>query len=157
MSTSPIQYKGHFLFHLKIGLLLFWAVWFLTAFSSNLMDLLTWDYGILSQLKFHSGNYMALEKVLSIYGTPTYVLKILFHMDIIAQASATILFFIATFCSIHSQQFCWKYINLAFVVSIFIWLIFLVMEEIFLAYSFEKSHILLGLFELVSLLVIQLL
>lgn len=149
--------KGTILFYFKIGLLLFWFAWFGIASLSNLMDLLSAHYGVLLAWKFHSGNYLALGKVLSIYSTPTYILSILFYMDIIIQAVSAILFFIAAFCTFRAKAFCWKYINLAFAVSISLWAVFLIMEEIFLAYPYESTHMTLCIFELLSLLALHLL
>lgn len=149
--------KNYSLFYLKIGLLLFWFAWFGTAALSNLTDLLSSHYGLLLNWKFHSGNYVALSKVVAIYNTSSYILNILFYVDILVQAISAVLFFMAMFYSLRSKLLCWKYINLAFTMSILLWCVFLVMEEVFLAYSYESTHIGLCIFEILSLLALQLL
>ncbi|MBV9576541.1 MAG: hypothetical protein JO149_07945 [Gammaproteobacteria bacterium] len=147
--------KNWGLTYLKQGILLFWGMWFLIAFFTNVTDFLISTH-IVTPIAFRSGNYHALEKVLSIYHTPTYFLNLLFSMDILVQGSSAILFLIAGF-SFVNKEIPWKIINTAFFISMALWAAFLVMEEIFIAYSFEGTHIGLFEFELISLLTLHLL
>lgn len=149
------QKQDYGLFNFKLGILLFWGIWFSIAFLTNMTDFLM-TINIMSVSSVRSGNYNALEKVISIYNTPHDFLNILFSLDIFAQGLSAILFFIATFC-FWKRIYIWQTINTAFSISIFLWAIFLIMEEIFIAYSYETTHITLFMFELISLIALHLL
>jgi hypothetical protein len=144
------------LFYIKLGCLLFWAVWFLVAFITNFFDFLNLIGWIPPQWHFHSGNYHSLENVVSIYHTPNSLLNLLFALDILAQGISAVLFFIAFFC-FWRGIYIWQTIPLAFGISMGLWAVFLVMEEVFIAYSFESTHARLLIFEIVCLLMLYLL
>ena len=143
------------LFYLKQIILLFWCAWFFIAFLTNFTDLLTTTHTMTAS-SFRSGNYSALEKVIAIHHTPHYLLNMLFILDIFIQGISAILFFTAAIC-FWRRIYTWQAINIAFGISMSLWAIFLIMEEIFIAYSYEATHIRLFVFEMVSLLVLHLL
>ncbi len=147
--------QGYGLFYLKQIILLFWCIWFSIAFLSNLTDFLISTNTITSSL-FRSNNYSALEKIIHIYNVPHYFLNVLFILDIFVQGLSAILFLIAAFCC-WIRIYIWQTINMAFIISISLWAIFLIMEESFIAYSYEATHIRLFVFEMVSLLTLHLL
>lgn len=150
-----LQNKSYGLFYFKRGILLFWGIWFAIAFLSNLTDFFI-ATNIVQPLSFHSGNYSALEKVIRIYNMPFYFLNILFFLDILIQGISAILFLISALYFWYNKYF-WQAINIAFIFSMSLWAVFLLMEEILIAYSFEAVHIRLFIFELISLLAIHLL
>lgn len=139
----------------KQGILLFWSCWFAIAFLTNVMDFLIVKQ-IIAASNFHSGNYNALKVVISIYSTPRYILDLLFSLDILAQGISSTLFFIAAFCFWQRTNY-WPWVNVAFGISMFLWATFLILEEVFIAYSYEGTHIRLFMFEMVSLLTLHLL
>lgn len=143
------------LFYLKQGILFFWACWFLIAFSTNLIDLLN-AFHVTNEWKFHSGNYRTLENVINIYHAPSFILNLFFCSDIFIQGIAALLFFAASlrFWKSYDALPC---INFAFGISMALWAMFLIMEEIFLAYSYEATHIRLLLLEMLSLFAFYLL
>jgi len=143
------------LFYFKLGLLLFWGCWFSFAFTTNLLDFLHVLGYLPSDWLFRSGNYQLLHGVITIYHPPVYVLNLLFICDIAAQGLSAILFITAAYC--YWRGYSWRYINLAFMFSIALWGVFLLMEEVFLAYHFESVHAGLFEFELISLLAMHLL
>jgi hypothetical protein len=147
--------KSFGLFYFKLGLLLFWGVWFALAFLSNVFDLCHAN-GLLIHIPFHSGNYTALKNVLSIYHTPILFLNILFYLDIIIEFMISFLFLQASYSFFTNKFNYWKFVNLAFIISIALWGVFVIMEEIFLAYSFESTHIRLGMLEMISLFIFHL-
>lgn len=151
-----IKYKNYGLFFFKIWILLFWGLWFGIACCSNIIDLLHF-HGIMLDYNFYSGNYLALKNVISVYQTPQHMLNILFYLDILIQGIIAILFISSAVSLYRSSIYCWKLVNLAFIVSIVLWGVFLIMEEIFIAYQFEATHIRLSVFEIVSLLMFHLL
>ncbi len=147
--------QDYSLFYFKQGILLFWCCWFFIAFLTNLTDfLITTD--TMTASSFRSSNYHALGKVISIYNTPHYFLNGLFSLDIFAQGISAILFLIAAFC-FWQRTYVWQTINIAFSISMALWAVFLIMEEIFISYSFEGTHIQLFMFEMVSLLTLHVL
>lgn len=143
------------LFYLKQIILLFWFTWFSVAFLTNITDFLI-ATDTISELNFRSGNYHALEKVINIYNVPKYFLNILFSLDVFVQGVSAVFFLVAAFCW-WNRIYVWQSINFAFFISISLWAIFLIMEEFFIAYSYEATHIRLFVFEMVSLLTIHLL
>jgi len=148
--------KNNFgIFFIKQGILFFWFCWFFIACLTNITDLSIAKNWI-SMTTFHSGNYSALEKVINIYHIPNTILDLLFSLDIFAQGLAAILFFVASFCFWFENKYTWPTINMAFGISLFLWSVFLIMEEIFIAYSYESTHSGLFMFELISLLTIHL-
>ena len=147
--------QGYGLFGLKSIILLFWGTWFFIACLTNLSDFLIVT-DIISPSVFRSGNYSEWGKVLSIYPLPHYFLNVLFSLDILVQGVSAILFFIATVC-FWKRLYVWRTINIAFIISMSLWAVFLIMEELFIAYPFEATHVALFVFEMVSLLTLHLL
>lgn len=143
------------MFYIKLGLLLFFCFWFLIAFLTNCIDFYIAS-GLMKTLHFHSGNYSALKSVVSIYNTPNYILNLLFLADILMQGASAMLFLVATFC-FWRDIYLWQSINMAFGFSMALWVIFIIMEEIFIAYSYEATHIRLLILEMTSLLALHLL
>lgn len=139
----------------KQGMLLFWFFWFLIASSSNIMDFLIVK-NIINNTPFHSGNYFELAKALSIYNTPASLLNLLFALDIAAQIISAIFFLTANYYFWKGIHY-WPFINIAFGMSMFLWAIFIILEEIFIAYSYEGTHIELFVFELIALLAMHML
>ena len=155
MIVDTIEKKYYGLFYLKQGILLFWGIWFALAFLTNLTDFLVVT-NIITSLPFHSGNYKALEKVVNVYNISHHFLNGLFYLDILAQGTCSILFLISAIC-FFNKKYTWRLINIAFIISISLWAIFVIMEEIFIAYSFEATHIRLIIFEILSLFSLHLL
>lgn len=148
------QFAG--VFHIKLMCLLFWGAWFFIASLSNLFDFIGALYGLPINWHFHSGNYLALAQVLQIYNTPTIILNILFIIDTLVQMLSAILFSIAALYFYRFRQIS-LIVNAALGVSMALWASFLLLEEIFIAYSFEHVHIRLLVFEMITLLMMHLL
>jgi hypothetical protein len=154
LNESDNQSQG--LFYIKLGCLLFWAVWFSVAFSANFFDFLNMEKELPLEWHFLSGNYQALATVLNIYHTPHGLLNTLFILDISIQAISAILFFVAVIYFLRAVCV-WQTVNLAFGISMALWATFLVMEEVFIAYPFEATHVRLIVFEMICLLALHLL
>lgn len=142
-------------FYLKLIILLFWSAWFFIVFLTNITDFLV-STGMINRIAFRSGNYHLLESVLSIYQLPSYVLNLLFSLDIITQGTSALLFFSAAICFWRSKHYSTLAL-LAFMISISLWMIFVLMEEIFIAYAYEAVHLRLIMVELLSLFTFYLL
>lgn len=145
------------LFYLKCLLLLFWCFWFSLACCTNVFDFLTAMHWLPHEWVFRSGNYSLLANTLRIYNVSGLFLNILFIGNVIIQCLSSILFFAAwvSFCRRTQRSF--QLINAAFTVSILIWVTFLIMEEIFIAYAYEAVHARLLMFELLTLMTLYLL
>jgi hypothetical protein len=151
---TPNHSKASTLFYLKAGCLFFWACWFTLACTTNILDLILAMGKLSANWHFHSGNYTLLARTLSIYSVPAYLLNILFMLDISVQGLSAILFFLALSAYLRRKHG-WLLINSAFTVSIALWAVFIIMEEIFIAYQYESVHIRLFMFELLTLLTIH--
>lgn len=152
-STHCINKNKDNLYYFKLGTLCFFACWFSIAFLTNLFDLLN-TLQITHEWKFHSGNYLALKKVIDTYSTPTAILNFLFVSDVFIQGLVAILFSFASLFYLTGRN-AWPCIYLAFAISMALWAIFLILEEIFIAYAYEATHIRLLVLEIVSLLLLH--
>lgn len=150
--TQLTKYK--YIREIKSGILLFFGTWFFIAFLTNFFDgLHSLDY--LNLWKFRSGNFNQLLQVFSFYQVSPKLTGILFTCDIIVQGISSILFYIA-FSQFYWNKKPWPWINCAFGISIALWGVFLIMEEVFIAYGYEGTHIQLAIFELISFAIIHL-
>lgn len=148
--------KSAVLFYFKLGCLLFWACWFTTAFLTNTADAMFAAGWLPSEWAFKSGNYGLLERTISIYHPPHWFMNLLFTGNIAIQAICAILFFCA-FIRFWQTGNAWRIINIAFTLSISLWGIYIVMDEIFIAYIFETGHSGLFVFEMLTLMMMHLL
>lgn len=146
------------LFYIKLGCLAFWSAWFLLAFLSNLFDFVKCiqEYALPSWWKFYSGNCQALWKVFSLYNIPPTVFYTTFILNMLAQVCSALLFFWATlrFCITRTLN---RLMHVAFGLSMALWAIFIILEELFIAYPFEATHMRLFLFEMLTLMMLHLL
>lgn len=142
--------KSNGLFYLKAGALFFWACWFTLAATTNIFDLINALWGLPTYWHFRSGNFILVASVLSLYNTPTFFYYLVFIIDILIQATCAILFAVS-FLKFWRHQPAWSWINYAFTLSLALWAAFIIIEELFIAYAFEATHIGLCLFELLIL------
>lgn len=157
MSSAVQKTQAFSLFYFKLGCLLFWAGWFLLACLTNFFDFLYVLQLLPADWIFRSGNYALLDKALHIYPVSLTFQNTLFICDIFVQGLSAVLFFVATFLFWQQDRAMWRWINFAFALSISLWGVFLLMEEIFIAYSYEAVHRGLFIFELMTLLAIHIL
>ena len=144
---------------LKQGIILFWAVWLTLVVILNLLDVLK-NTGVLStDWKFNSGNFAFMQAVVKVYGTPNAVTWALYAGAIIWEMIAIGLLWAAlgTFDPSNLRP-----VNLAFLVNLALWAVFVIMDEIFLAFlvpgfNIMETHRSLFTANLVSLMAIHLL
>lgn len=139
---------------LKSILLAFWSAWFSLAAISNFFDFLCLYFSNPLFKGFRSGNFSALCSALSTYGKNFYFSTTLFLADITIQLIGACIFLISTirFFKNYKDTF-YEY---AFMITMSLWLIFILLEEVFIAYQFESTHIRLFLFEIFCLTFIRL-
>ena len=142
---------------LKRGIILFWAVWFSLATLTNFFDLLKYYHGVSEGWKFVSNNLSLISNVISIYGLSPAASSFFLMGAICLEGIITLLFWIAAFSATQMtpKKSCW--VNGAFTLSTFLWALFLVMDEFFIAYPFENTHLPLLVSQLICLLAIHLL
>ena len=153
---AAIRHKTYGLHPIKFGLLLFWGLWFLIAFLTNTFDFLGVYNYLPTVWRFRSNNLALITSVIHIYNFPGTWANLLFTIDIIIQGSASILFLIAAM-KWWSHRQAWKWINGAFGLSIALWAAFILMDEFFIAYNFEGTHMLLIVAELLTFTALHLL
>lgn len=144
------------IFYIKLGCLLFWACWFLLVCLTNIFDFIHAHHGLPDDWLFRSGNYMLLKKVLQIYHTPPAILFTLFSFNIFVQGTSAILFMISSATFLTKKQIT-PIVNIAFGISMALWAVFILTEEVFIAYSYVSVHIRLFAFEMLTLLTLHLL
>jgi hypothetical protein len=131
---------------LKVGLLLFWALWLSIVLLTNVGDALKELDVLPDDWTIASGNYDFMVLTTKIHDTPTWVNAVLFAGVIVWQALGVYFFWAAVNAtrgggsprSHHAAQ--------AIVMSAALWAAFMIADEGFLAYETEKTH--LGLFTL---------
>jgi len=144
------QLKLAFLF-LIVG---FWALWFSLAAITNIFDLLhAWGF-ISPHWTFRSGNLDLIKIAMRHIAHPDGVMITLFVFDCLAQAVIAFMFWKTLYC-ITSGQDHQKCLYTAFFLNIGLWCLFLVTEELLLAYSFETVHMRLLLTAMISLIFLE--
>jgi hypothetical protein len=141
--------------YLKLGILLFWALWFFLAFLSNFFDLLKHFSLIPHTWMFASNNYSAVVAVLSIYNLPALFIDFIFSCVILFEGVISFVFWTAFFKFKKSSGKKLRWTNSAFMLSALLWALFLLIEEICSAYTYESKHLLLFLGALICLMAIH--
>lgn len=154
------MHAGWNLLRIKRGLLAFWAVWFSIVVASNITDGLKSLALLPERWAFVSGNYLLMARVTDIYGTPTWMVTVLFLGVVIWEGMGAFLFWRSAreFSGVEGQGLATVYI--AFAVSLALWAAFVIADELFIAYrvgSLEAVH--MGIFtaQLMTLLAVRLL
>lgn len=155
-AINEINRKKLGLFYFKAGNLLFWAAWFSLAAITNILDFAFALKVLPTDWHFRSGNYLLVAGSFSIYHVPSWLMNLMFSGLCLIQSCAALVFFAAFFLYIRGQS-AWRFINWAFTISIGLWALFVIMEEIFIAYAFEGTQRQLIILELVSFMSLHLL
>ena len=147
-------------FYLKRATLLFWCFYFILVVASNLTDGLVAAGWLPASFAFKSGNYDMVKSVVQIYGTPEWLVAVLFLGVMIWEGWAAWLFWRAYRFLGRSASDRKQAIYQAFTVSIILWFTFILMDELFVAFNvadLEKTHLLLLATQFISLLAVELL
>ncbi len=142
---------------IKRGALLFWALWFSIALSTNITDGLKAFEVLPDTWGFASGNYLFMQTVTSIYSFPEWLVAVLFLGVLLWEGLAMWLFWRAfkDFKGIKGPGLDHAYT--AFAVSLALWASFMLADEILIAYEVEQVHRTLFGLELITLLALRLL
>jgi hypothetical protein len=145
------------LFTLKLALLLFWAAWFAMVFLTNLLSGLKAAGMLGKEWKFASTNYEAVAKAVAIYDAPPWVPRLLFSGVVVWQFIAATLFGWAMVSSCRADALNLPLVNAAFFAGLALWGAFMLADEITINYQFERTHELLFIAQLATLVALYLL
>jgi len=141
----------------KLGLLLFWALYFSIVFITNWFDALK-AAGVLGDgWKVTSGNWASIREATAIYDTPGWLRTILFAGVLVLELLAAALFWRAFLLARRSGIYGGSLITAPVIVGAALFAGFVLADEIFIAYSFEATHFRILIALVVSLLALRLL
>jgi hypothetical protein len=135
---------------LKSGVLLFWAAWLTIVVATNVCDALKAGGALPAGWTFASGNWPLMLKVTGVHATPVPLVAALFLGVILWEALAAVLFWRAWAASGRGGL-------IAFIVSLALWAVFILADEVFLAYQLEPAHMRIFGLQLISVLALRLL
>lgn len=142
---------------LKLALLLFWTAWFAVVFLTNVFGGLK-AMGVLPpSWNFASTNYQAVVKATAMYVPPAWLPPVLFLGVVLWQLAVAALFAWAAGAWLLDGRLDWRAVNLAFGAGIGLWAAFMLADEIVLKYEFERTHELLFIAQLASLVAMHVL
>jgi hypothetical protein len=134
---------------IKSGLLAFWAIWFGIVFLTNLFAALKAMGVIAPSWKFASRNYDAVVRATALYDPPPWVPRILFLAVIAWQLAAFVLFGAAVADPSLANAACGT--------AIALWAAFMLADEIVIKYEFERTHELLFIAQVATLIALHVL
>jgi len=139
----------------KRAILLFWALWWLLAFLTDLTGGLK-EIGAVAAAWLPHSNYPALVQSLAPYDPPGWLPPILFAGIIAWSLLSTLLFALAVGTPRQPAER-WRRANAAFIVSLGLWLAFYLADQVVMKFDFEENHMVQGGFQLLTFLPIHLL
>ena len=142
---------------IKLGLVAFWAAWFWIVLLTNVLGGLKALGRLSPKWKFASANYEAVAKAIAVYRPPRRLAAWLFASVVLWQLAAALLFTWAAWSSVSSGTIDLAAAHRAFGCGIALWAAFMLADEITLKYEFERTHELLFIAQLASLMALHLL
>ncbi len=140
----------------KKSLILFWAIWWLIAFWTDLAGGLA-HIGLLHASFAPDTNYPFLVSSLKMYPIGKWVPPFLFFGIILWSGLVACLFFWSAL-SLHRSRTIWmSRANIAFVISLMYWLCFFIADQMVMKFDLEENHMVQGGFELLTFLSLYLL
>ncbi len=142
-------------FTLKLGLLLFWCLWFSLVLLTNLIEGLQ-IVGVLSKRwKLASNNYELIGKASSIYHASTWLNQLLFAGVIAWQGISAVLFWRSLYLAWGANSLDTPALTLAFAFGLSLFAAFMLSDELFHYYQGERSHLEIFTGLLVTLIVLM--
>jgi len=143
------------LFSFKLGLLLFWGLWYAIAFFTNVCEMLhalrvfprTWP--------FASGNLRDVTQATKTYSGMRWLPRLLFFCVLGFQLLIVCLFGWAVVSSLAAGSIKPDAVNTAFAASLGLWAAFMLADEIFKQYDTEHAHVLFFIAQLVTFVAFQ--
>lgn len=142
---------------LKLSLLAFWAAWFAVVFLTNLFGGMKALGRLPPSWRFASRNYEAVAKAVAAYQPPRALAPALFVGVLAWQLVLAALFTWAAASTAMRGAVDLAAANRALAGAILLWAAFMLADEATLKYEFERTHELLFLAHLATLLALHLL
>jgi len=137
------------IFYFKLGLLIFWGVWYSIAFCTNLCDCFE-RLGVLRKAwPFASGNLRGITQAVQTYSAARWLPWLLFFGILCLQLLIVFLFWWAIISSA-AGSLNWEAINAAFIAGLALWAALMLADEMFKQYEVEHSHVLFFIAQLVT-------
>src|SRR3990167_7502495 len=89
------KYQSYGLHEIKVGLMLFWGLWFLFAFITNSFDMLSAHNALPTDWRFRSGNLALMISIVNVYRFSAVFASLIFFSGLIIEYAITVLFLIA--------------------------------------------------------------
>jgi hypothetical protein len=144
-------------FALKLGLLVFWGLWYVIAFTTNLCEGFQELKIFPNTWQFASGNLRAVTEATNTYSPSRRLPRLLFFGVLGWQLMAAFLFTAAIVASMFTGSVHAKTVNAAFIVGLGLWSAFMVADEMLKQYDVEHTHVLFFLAQLLTLVAIHVL
>ena len=142
---------------LKLGLLGFWTLWFAIVAATNLCGALKALGRLPPSWRFASANYEAIVQATAKYAPPRWLPALLFAGVIAWQAATCALLALALAASLRAGLIDFPAATLALGSGIALWAGFMLADEIVLRYEFERTHELLFIAQLATLVALYVL
>ncbi|HTL63321.1 MAG TPA: hypothetical protein VL261_16885 [Nitrospira sp.] len=145
------------IFFLKLGMLVFWGAWYVTAFATNFCDMLQALRILPNTWRFASGNLHSVIKTTAIYSTPRRLPHLLFFGVLCWQFLVWLSFGWAIISSLAAGAINVDAMNMAFFLGLGLWAAFMLADEIFKQYDTEHAHALFFIAQLTTFIALHLL
>ena len=142
---------------LKLALVAFWSLWFAVVLFTNLCSAAKALGWLPEAWRLSSRNYEAVAKATAVYRPPPWLPGALFAGVMLWQLAAAILLARACAVSAHASAVDLGAVDLAFSAAIGLWAAFMIADELTLHYEFERTHELLFVSQLATLVAIHVL
>jgi hypothetical protein len=142
---------------LKLGLLAFWMAWFAVVAATNACGALKALGKLPASWRFVSANYEAIVKATAMYAPPRWLPALLFAGVIAWQLAAFALLACALAGSLLAGAIDLRAATIALAAGIALWAAFMLADEITVKYEFERTHELLFIAQLATLVALHIL
>jgi hypothetical protein len=142
---------------LKLGLLGFWMVWFAIVAATNACGGLKALGRLPPSWRFASANYQAIVKATATYAPPRWLPALLFAAVIVWQLATAALLARALVASLAAGALDLRAATIALASGTALWAAFMLADEITVQYEFERTHELLFIAQLATLVALHVL
>ncbi|HET7909750.1 MAG TPA: hypothetical protein VFL19_03490 [Nitrospira sp.] len=140
---------------LKLGLLLFWALWYLFALTTNLCEGFEQLRIFPRTWSFASRNFRAIAQATSRYSVSRRLPGFLFFGVLCWQVAAVVLFTSAIAVSALAGALDSQAVNAAFIAGLSLWSAFMLADEFLQQYEVEHAHVLFFMAQLLTLIALH--
>ncbi len=142
-------------FSLKLGLLLFWTFWYVSALTTNVCEGFEQLRIFPRSWPFASGNYRAMTKAISRHSASWRLPGLLFVGVLCWQLAAVVLFTSAIAASVLGGALDLRAVNAAFIAGLGLWSAFMLADELLQQYDVEHAHVLFFMAQLLTLIALH--